>query len=265
MLRPPQIPILASLFIHTLLALLFLKHPAQKQKAIQIELRERKLVLPKPRGDSRPDPRQSSHFNFNSFKPRGRPLGEALKESRDFTKGGETGLEQETWGSHGASLGEIAHLNQYLRLFNEVEGLLNYPSALGEHGISGTVNSRLRFDSNSHCDWSRTSVGGAHPYLRVYTLALLKKLCALENIEHLHFSAQQFVDLSFAFVLTQFPELSKDQIRHDSIQGNVLSFYRSHVHSDLEYRIGPLRGYLFAPVVSIDFPWIFENWEKYRS
>jgi hypothetical protein len=180
----------------------------------------------------------------------------------NFKDEGELGLSEEEWGSHGNRFGEVEHFTKFSRLFTEIEGLLQYPHRLGMHGLSDTVNSRLVFDENSNCDWNKTKVGGSQPYFRVYTLALLKKLCALENVQHMHFAKGSFVDLSFAFLVVGKVEES-EQKPPDTIQGNVLLFQRTYFRSPLEYHIGPFQGFLLTPAIGLDFPWIFEHWETW--
>lgn len=208
---------------------------------------------------------KSSRNSLRAFSPQPAGIPDAKDgHTGDFTAGVENGgWQAEDWGVRGGEFKQVEHYVKYRRLFEEINNLLFYPGPLANHDIGGTVNVRLTFDSRSHCDWSRSRVGGAHPYLRFYVTALIKKLCAFETIEHMSFKEKQFVDLSFAFVIVSFGEVFAAQEKKQGIVSNVLMFYRSVEHSPLEYRIGPLRGYLFAPVVALDFPWIFENWDKY--
>ncbi len=176
----------------------------------------------------------------------------------------DSSYPNDDWGYGGGDLvGQMEHLPKFQRLFVEVQGLLYYPSKLAYHKVSGTVNLRLRFKGDSQCDLRRSKVYSGHPYLRFYALALLRKLCGLENIRHMGFNETQFVDLNFTFAIQEFQEGSREIQAKEFIVGNVLSFYRSHAASKLEFNIGPLKGYLFAPAILVDFEWIAENWDKY--
>lgn len=190
--------------------------------------------------------------------------GQGLKPGGDFAGGAGTGgMEAEPWGSGGSQFGQIEHYNKFRQLFTHVQGLLYYPPALGRRAISGTVNSRLVFNSEGACNWKKTQISGANPYLKFYSLALLKKLCKFEAIQQIGFTDGQVADLSFAFIITEDFRTYKQDEAADRIVGNVLAFSRTYAKSILEYHIGPLQGLWLVPAVNLDFAWIFENWDKY--
>lgn len=188
--------------------------------------------------------------------------GGARGAGMNLTDAGDLGLGEEDWGSHGAKLAEIANFNQYEKLFAHLQGMVNFPALLGNHGMEDTINSRLVFDENSHCDWSKSRVGGTLPAYRVYTLALLKKLCAMKTIEHLHFRKNQFVDVNFTFAILSLPE--PPGMPQDTLQANVMSYRRTFIKPRFEVHAGPLQWTPLAPnMVFLDFPWIFEHWDKW--
>jgi hypothetical protein len=254
-------PLALSIAIHVLLGFALImnstKHP-QPSPPLQIEIVERKPVPSSSahRGSGKKSASGSRHgLSLSDLAPKakGGTLGGSLTDS------GETGPLAEEWGSSAGQFALVEHLNQYQRLFAEIQGLLYFPPVLGRRGISGTVNSHLVFDQNSHCDWSRTRVQGGDPYLRFYSLAVLKKLCSFTMLQSLRFKAQT-IDLSFDFELVE----STDQpAPPDQIISNVLSFHRAFAKSALEYNLGPLHGMLFVPAVSLDFVWIAEHWNQY--
>lgn len=167
----------------------------------------------------------------------------------------------EQWGSQGGDLKQIENYISYERVFTEIQGLLHYPGALGRRDIAGGVNARLHFTEDSQCDWKKTWVKSPSPYLRFYIIALLKKLCGLENIRHARLRSHQFLDINFNFILGE----GEDQMeaeQKDVLVSNVFSFTRIHHKPPYEYQLGPIRGFWFAPVVYLDYPWLVEKWDQ---
>jgi hypothetical protein len=163
------------------------------------------------------------------------------------------------WGEGGGEFERIKDYSFMRRLQSETEGLLFYPQILARHGISGTVNTRLHLRPSNGCDWHKTRVNGGHPYLKVYVTSLLKKLCGFDVAKATPEPLN--VDMSFNFEITERMEDQAPENRE--IVGNVLVFNRNHGESVTEWKLGPIRGSWLIPVISVDFPWIFENWEKY--
>jgi hypothetical protein len=264
----------ASLIVHAALAIFWWRGPHVSTAAkITVELDYQEAKSPRTPKAKSPAASGRRHSSQKAKGVAGGSLGKfgattlsaalaggAPGAGTNLTDYGETGLAEEEWGSHGNLLGEIEHFNQYEKLFAHLQGMLFYPGILGAHELSDSVNTRLVFDENSHCDWSHSHVGGSHPYFRVYTLSLLHRLCDMETIEHLGFTRGQFVDLSFNFEIIGLPE---QHPLPDTIQGNVLMFRRTFLRAPLEYHVGPITGIVGVPAVSIDFPWIFEHWDKW--
>lgn len=175
-----------------------------------------------------------------------------------------SGWEPEQWGYGGRDgMAQIGHTLQFEKLTREIENALNYPAVLGQHQLQSTVNARLVFAADSGCDFRKTRLDGAQPYFRVYILALLKKICALETIRHIHFEPGQTVDLSFRFALVS--GVLKDSEPAGRIHGNVLMFTRFYPKDDtiLTYKLGPLRGVWFAPAITLDWGWVVEHWDEW--
>lgn len=189
-------------------------------------------------------------------------LGAISANPTPFTQDGDTsGWRTQDFGYGGGGMKYVAQTLQFDRLIRAVEGMLNYPYPLGKRGIDGTVNVRLTFGPDGHCDSKRARLSGASPYLRVYVLALLKKLCGLERLPE-----PMSVDLSFAFLITDEEQRSRGQgdlTQKGQITGNVLFFTRTFPKGMAEYQLGPIRGVWFAPVVALDWPWVVEHWEEW--
>ena len=186
---------------------------------------------------------------------------QSVGSTYDPTAENTSGWSSEQWGAGGgAGLTELIHTLRFDKLMTEIEGSLHYPRVLGDRQISGVINVRLRFREGSRCAWP-PRIEGAAPYLRVYVLALLKKICGFEILTTMGFVAGQTVDLSFAFVLTDRPDAGRGA--PGRIAGNVLMFERTYPARALSYQLGPIRGVWFAPVVSLDWGWVVEHWEQW--
>jgi len=247
-----------SAALHAGLAYYFLKpFPLALEEKVVLEVEYKEQPSGSPSGGNR-----------RHGKGRGIALKNLIPKFDAYSSGdklqaeGNLGLEDEEWGSHGGRLGEIENFDKLQRLFVEVSGLLSYPSKLGLRGMGDTVNSRLYFDDSSQCDWKRIKISASNPYFRVYTLALLKKLCSFrENMAAMQFNHKLFADLSFAFLVLGKLEDPGARVP-DVIQGNVLLFRRTFLRPSLHYELGPFEGDpLFGNIVSINFPWIFEHWD----
>ena len=270
---------LGSLLIHLGVAGWFWLSPRPRDvERVEIEFKEsvkasagtssRQGVRRKVKKSRRSSKRSSkaSHINpsWKNLKPGG-DFGLAALEThpQPFTSDtGDRNKSENAWGSSGGGFAYVEHTLSFTQLIEEVNGLLNYPYPLASRGFSGTINSRLHF-KDSRCVWSKTRVEGAQPYLRVYILALLKKLCGLEKISRMRFPDGLTVDMSFAFILTDNPEGVVTPESLGSITGNVLMFTRIFPARNLEYQLGPIRGVWFAPVISLDWPWVVEHWEQW--
>lgn len=209
------------------------------------------------RGTGGGRPRGRGGGNLRRFAVRGDfGLGAHAAHPRPFTEDGDTsGWRNEDFGSGGFGMKYVKHTLRFDVIIREVENLLNYPYPLAKRGIEGTINARLAFDSQGRCDVKRARVSGGSPYLRVYVLALLKKLCALEQTR---LPEPMNLDLSFAFQITD-----EEERRPGQIAGNVLFFTRTFPKGWAEYQLGPIRGVWFAPVVTLDWPWVVEHWEEW--
>jgi hypothetical protein len=194
------------------------------------------------------------------FKPRGQDYYDKLYADAK----GSSEWPDEAFGSHGADLMQYAeHIGHLDQLREEIENMLFYPGVLARHGIQGVINARLFFADGSKCAFKRTRVDGAQPYLRVYILALIDKLCSLSAVSRMGFREGQRVDLSFNFYISEMPVSRELDEMRSRINGNVLTFQRGFMESSLEWELGPIRGTWFAPMVFLDVPWIVENWDKY--
>ncbi len=232
------------------------------------ETKTNKSSRKKPATRGRARGHSAKGSGLSRFVPSGeglfQPKGDAYFEKAYAEAKGSGEWPEEAWGAHGADMAQYAeHLGHFDRLREEIEQMLFYPSVLARHGHKGVINARITFTGDSQCAFKRTRVEGANPYLRVYVLALINKVCGLSAISRMGFRENQKADLSFNFFITgQLAHRELDE-QTSRIVGNVLTFQRGFTESQLEWKLGPIRGVWFAPVINLDIPWIVENWETY--
>ncbi len=259
----------ASLIIHGAVVYYFLKVHTdiekEKPSVVQVEWIEPQPAGP-PKGSAGSPVGKGSKISLSKLRsvmaiPG--PEATALNPAKDAEARGTGEWRTEDWGRGGGNFGEIVNFMQYDRLRQEIRGLLNYPGILARRGIHGTVNTRLAFTDQSQCDWKRIKIESHERYLRVYTLTMLKKLCAFTVIKNLYANREKIIDLSFQFDVIN--ETTPAALQHpsDFIMGNVIAFRRTTPKSMMEYQIGPIRGVWFAPAVALDFPWLIEKWDYY--
>lgn len=267
--------ILLSVLLHALVAALFVwqKAPPLPPEKIEVSIRELPRAHPNSHG-TKPSPRTSKEkhgkgkgrISLSKLRPSWSTVLEpGLNEGRliDPDARGTSEWPSDSWGAHqGGLLKELEYYISYERVFQEIEGLLNYPGVLGAHEISGTLNVRLGFDDNSQCDWSRTTVTEANHYLKFYVMALLKKLCGLDFMEHMRFNSSTRIDINFNFVISDGLPRSYDNAE-DSIVGNVLLFRRTYIKPVGFYKIGPIGWTVFMPMAfTVDAMWFMQKWDE---
>jgi hypothetical protein len=173
---------------------------------------------------------------------------------------GSTGWDATDWGEGGAGLEHVASLNNLQKLLVELDGLFYYPNVFRLRQISGAVNARLFFSDSGGCDWERTRVKPAEMHMRVYILALLKKVCALEQIKKMKLVSTDHADLNFNLRLV---DVVQKQDVHDDplITGNVLLLQRHEIYYPMSIPLGPIR--LFgSQIVDVNFDWLYGQWDK---
>jgi hypothetical protein len=217
------------------------------------------------RGKSRGSPRG---LTLRALSPKGeglmKPPGQDYYDKIYAEAKGSSEWPEEAWGAHGADFSQYAeHIGHLDQLRQEIEHMLFYPSVLSRRRIKGVINARITFAGGSRCAFKKTRVEGAEPYLRVYVLALIDKVCRLSFVARMGLREGQKVDLSFNFYISE-NQVSREQDEQQSrITGNVLTFQRGFTESSLEWELGPIRGVWFAPMVFLNVPWVVENWETY--
>ena len=165
------------------------------------------------------------------------------------------------WGQGTETFERIEDYSLFKVIYDRVDSSLSYPGVLARHKISGTVNARFVLDQKGECDWKYTQIKGREPYLQLYVLDLLKRVCD-ENFKRFVRNREVTnVDLSFQFAISENgdDEYSKE---HQALVGNTMMFYRNSQQSVLEWELGPFRGMFPVPAVYLNIPWIQENWDR---
>lgn len=249
-------------------------------KKIQIEIRESPKGNPEAKGTVSGSKTSKNQGRSNGKSKAGKGKGIGLAQLRpnwstvtepgpnegrliDPDARGTSEWPPDSWGAHqGGILKETEFFISYERLFQEIQGMLNYPSVLGKHNISGTLNVRLGFNDQSQCDWTRTTISQANHYLKFYVMALLKKMCAMEFMQHMHFNTTTRADLNFDFKITDGLQRTYDNAP-DSIVGNTLLFRREWVKPIGVVKVGPIYWSVFMPTAfTMDVMWFMEKWEE---
>lgn len=217
--------------------------------------------------NSQPSGRGKKSFRLNDFAPQFN-IGPSSDSSDLAFNHGDSDLTSPDnpnadWGEGGGEFGRISDYILMERIYQQVDGLLFYPTLLAYHKVQGDVKARLVINNKGQCDWKHTEIKSGERHFQVYILGLLKKLCALNN-EHLKkMRTASNIDMSFSFTVTATPadELRKKQ--KQPIVGNVLLFYRETVRSPTEWSLGPIKGVFPLPIAFVDFIWLQENWDRY--
>lgn len=245
--------------VHVAVALVFLQISHEKlldvPETVQVEIREQARKMGRGnKGHNR------KAYTLQSIIPK---FKGTLGVSSDLTGSGSGEDDLHSgWGSGGADFERIADNMFYEGIREKVEGLLYYPPVLARHNISGVVKSRLVVSGTSgQCDFARTKIDGAHPYLAIYTMSLLKKLCGFNLAQGLPKRKWVVMDLAFDFEISERP-IDELKFRNFTV-GNVLAFHRGVQKSVAEWHLGPIQGIWFLPVVNVDIGWIGERWDSW--
>lgn len=267
-----RLALLASILIHGIFAWLLLDKPTPRPTPTPVEIEYRNTRIHAYENTRIRASKNTRIHNLRGekfgakFRPRaGIPSAEqtALNPERDALARGSSEWPEGSWGSKMNLLGEVGHFLENDRVREEIRNMLNYPGALAMRNIEGHVEAQLYFTDDSKCDWKRTTITSGQPYLRIYILAMLKKLCTFTVVERMRADHRRTLDLTFQFDIVN--EFTADWAKHDDdfVAGHVIGFRRTAMKSVAEYQIGPIRGVWFVPAVALDFPWLVEKWDQY--
>jgi len=167
------------------------------------------------------------------------------------------------WGAGSGTFERIQDLTIMKRFHEKVDAILFYPGVLARNKISGIVNTRIVLDAEGQCDWKLTKINAADPHLRVYVLHLLKNVCDENFKKYLGGRIRTNIDMSFQFSISEKPTTDELIQQNQKVIGNVLLFFRNSHQSIAEWHLGPFRGVFPLPMVSLDFDWLQENFDRY--
>lgn len=165
------------------------------------------------------------------------------------------------WGEGAETFERVQDYRFMRHLYDQVDGHLFYPGVFARHQVSGTINARLVFDKEGHCDFHKTRIFGTEKNLQVFVLDVLKKTCRQTYLNLLGGRELTIADLSFQFEITEHDDETL-KAKKKFVIGNALAFYRNAHQSRAEWHLGPFKGMFPLPMINLDFIWIQEHWEQ---
>lgn len=170
--------------------------------------------------------------------------------------------EYAPWGDGAGEFNRILQSNLFDQFFREVDRALFYPGILARHRIEAVVLARVILNQDGECDWQKTKIRSNDKHLQVFILDVLKKACKTDYSRWMASRENTLIDLSFEFQLTEHgnKELAQEK---QFIVGNSLHLYRNAQKSVAEWHLGPVMGVFPLPMVSLDYGWLQENYERY--
>jgi hypothetical protein len=264
--------LLVSGLIHgSLVAILFFKKSVEKKSEeapIAIEIRN--LPTGSLRGSGLGQAHNASPFfsHQNQKTYFGTSFDKLNEKAKDGLLAGDTYLRDRIrdnpnapWGQGAETFERIEDYSLFKTLFTKIDSGLSYPGVLARHKIQGTVNTRFVLNHLGECDWQYTQILGNDPYLRLYILDVLKRICSENFKRYTRKREATNVDLSFQFAISENGDKEYER-EHQAIVGNTMMFYRNSQQSVMEWELGPFRGMFPVPAIYLNMPWIQENWER---
>ena len=264
-----------SLSIHTFGLLWFLRShlPPLREvsQPIFIEIQEKQLPKQSSKSSATGFGAQQKlsnngtrHNSFEKYLPHyqltpGHPV--ATDDRQTYLLNSKRDNPRSDWGSGAATFERIADANIYQRLYEHIDGSLSYPGVLARHKIKGIVFARIVLNQGGECDWKFTQISSREPYLQLYVLDLLKRVCRQNYKDSIHGREITNVDVSFQFDINENNDRERVE-KQKIIVGNALFFYRNSHQSVTEWELGPFKGIFPVPMVYLNLPWIQENWDR---
>jgi hypothetical protein len=143
---------------------------------------------------------------------------------------------------------------------DQVENHLAYPAELKEKGIQGTVTGAVVFSKGQFVE-DQTRLQSDSAYLRVAVMRALRKAfreSLPEKYWQLASDREGRLEVQCRFIF-ETVEHDEEKKSHDlqAVSGHALAFYRTYVHSALQWQLGPLSG--LGPLVSLNVLWLPEK------
>lgn len=255
-----------SLLIHGSLALVLIRFPVQNKpdlefRTLEFQVEEKvpskKVGLGKARAQAaRGLGKTGSFFPKYNLNP-----AVTSTDAESYLTNPKEDNPNVDWGVGAGTFERISDYTFFAELYRQIDNSFSYPGVLSRNKVKGTINARIVLNQDGVCDWKRTKIQGHEPYLELYILDVLKKVCRQSFKKHLHGRELTNADLSFQFDINE--NNDRDRIEKQKfILGNTLFFYRNSHQSMTEWELGPFRGMFPIPAVYLNIPWIQENWER---
>jgi hypothetical protein len=143
---------------------------------------------------------------------------------------------------------------------DQVENNLYYPAELKQKLIEGSVSGVVVFSKGEFVeDYTRLQSNSS--YLKVAVMRALRRAfrdSLPEKYWKLAANSEGRLEVQsqFIFSIVEHDEDKKAEALQ-AVSGRTLAFYRTYVHSALQWKLGPLSG--LGPLVSLDVLWIPEK------
>jgi hypothetical protein len=166
-------------------------------------------------------------------------------------------------GAGSGILGAIKHSGRFRTLYERIDSALDYPVALAENQIQGTVTARLVFTSNGEFQKERSKVVSNSRFLKVLVHRLFRRVFDPNSVRMppWHGSDELVVQCYFEFRLksndTEFAN-GGGAVEDRRVYGNKFYFSR-YAGLSGAWAMGPIHGYYAVPAVGIDPDWFVEQ------
>jgi hypothetical protein len=163
--------------------------------------------------------------------------------------------------SHGVDLvkeGKESPLFKYVH--EQVDDQLAYPAELKARAIQGSVSGALVFSKGEFSE-DQTRLVSDSSFLKVAVMRALRRAFR-ENLPEKYWKlaanseGRLEVECRFVFAFVEHDDEEKSRSLQ-AVSGHALAFYRTYVHSALQWKLGPLSG--LGPLVSLDVLWLPEK------
>lgn len=262
--------LLVSLAIHgALLSWMYVKLPQKKDNpAVPVSIEFRQMPAGVAQGSSGQISKSRNSRNQTEKKYFGATFSRLAEVAKTSITSGDTFLHDRKrdnpnapWGQGAETFERIEDYTLFKTLFSRIDSSLSYPAVLARNKIQGTVNARFVLNKKGECDWKYTQILGKEPYLQLYVLDLLKRVCSENFKRYVRDRELTNVDMSFQFAISENGDKQYEKERQILV-GNTMAFFRNNHQSILEWELGPFRGMFPVPAVYLNMPWIIENWER---
>jgi hypothetical protein len=255
-----------SIVLHiSAVALLFLflhssQLPRLFQRSVLIEIADAPKSLSTGKGNLGSKSRSARTSNSFQLKDLGVKYGWQVPTAEKSNPGGAAS-ESDHGSANDVDIvkeGKESPLFKYVR--DQVENNLYYPAELKQKFIEGTVSGVVVFSKGEFIE-EQTRLQSSSSYLKVAVMRALRQAFR-DSLPEKYWKlaadseGRLEVQSQFIFSIVEHDEDEKAETLQ-AVSGRTVAFYRTYVHSALQWKLGPLSG--LGPLVSLDVLWIPEK------